>query len=128
MAVLGIIILLGVGVVTATVVANGAEQATFNLVGLDVTHVGRRASSASAPCACCSPCSGCSCCSAGPSGLVGARKEVKDLRRRADAPAGTATEDADQPVGRRTRRPTGHAQRRPGEGEVGEHFKGVPRD
>ena len=127
MAVLGIIILLGVGVVTATVVANGSDQATLNLVGLDVTTSVSGIFGFGALCLLLTVL-GLFLLLGGAKRARRRRAEVRDLRRRADAPTGTATEDADQrgrPADETTDPP---AQRRPGEGEVGEHFKGVPRD
>jgi len=135
MAVLGIIILLGVGVVTATVVANGSDAATLNLVGFDVTTTVAGIFGVGALSLLLTV--------LGLFLLLGGakrsrrrRKEVKDLRRRADAPAGTATEDADQrgQHGQHGQHPDDGtpapppSRRRAGDAEVGEHFRGVPRD
>ncbi len=126
MVVLGVILLLGVGVVTATIVANGSDEATLNMVGLDVTTS-----------------------YAGIYGigalnlllvvlalfllLGGAKKsrrrrgEVRRLRREADQSASHSGDDAGPlPRGPGNDRTPGDGRRRD-EG-IGEHFEGTPRE
>ena len=130
MAVLGIIIVLAVAVVTATVVADGGETAEINMVGLTVETS-----------------------NAGVYGigalnlllavlgiflmLGGAkrarrrRKEVRELRRQAEAPtagdpSGTARGQGGDPV--RDERPGRRRREFRDDDPDDEHFRGVPRE
>ena len=137
MAVLGIILLLGVAVVTALVVANGSDTADLNLVGV---HVDAPVTAIFAL--------GAGCLLLAVLGLFlllgGAkrsnrrRKEIRDLRRQADHPVGTdspGTSSGTPPkplVGQggdpmRNERAARRHQGNPDDPDA-EHFRGVPRD
>ena len=137
MAVLGIILLLGVAVVTALVVANGSDTADLNLVGI---HVDAPVSAIFAV--------GAGCLLLAVLGLFlllgGAkrsnrrRKEIRDLRRQADQPvgagsAGTSSGTPPKPlVGQggdpvRNERAARRHQHDPDDPDE-QHFRGVPRD
>jgi hypothetical protein len=137
MAVLGIIILIGVAVVTATVVANGEGPAVLNLVGIRVETSVAVVYAVGALCLLLAV--------LGLFLLLGGakrsnrrRKEVRDLRRQADHPvgaglAGTSSGTTPKPlVGqggdpvrneRAARRHEDHS-----DDPDDQHFRGVPRD
>jgi hypothetical protein len=141
MAVLGIIILIGVAVVTATVVANGAEPAVLNLVGFDVNTTIAGIYAVGALCLLLTV--------LGIFLLLGGakrsnrrRKEVRDLRRQADHPvgadpsgtsAGTSSGSPPKPlVGQggdpvRNERAARRHETHPDDPDE-QHFRGVPRD
>lgn len=132
MAILGIIILLGVGVVTATIVASGSNDANFTMVGLEVQTSVAGVFGFGALCLLLTVL-GLFLLFGGAKRSRRRHKEVKDLRRRADPPtgaaAGTATDEADRrgTAGGGSAGPPG--RRRTGdEGGVGDHYRGIPRD
>jgi hypothetical protein len=127
MAVLGIIILLGVAAVTATVVADGSDAAEFELVGLniDTTYAGIYAIGAFNLLL---AVLGIVLVLGGAKRARRRRKEVRELRRQADAPTvgdssgGTRGRGGDPVYDQRP----GHRAREDGPDD--EHFRGVPRE
>ena len=127
MAVLGIIILLGVAVVTATVVADGSDAAEFELVGLniDTTYAGIYAIGALNLLL---AVLGIVLVLGGAKRARRRRKEVRELRRQADAPtvgdsSGATRGQGGDPVYDQR---SGHRRREDGPDD--EHFRGVPRE
>ncbi|HLK95989.1 MAG TPA: hypothetical protein VK365_09665 [Nocardioidaceae bacterium] len=129
MTVLGIVILLAVAVVTATVVANGSEPATLNLVGFDVETTIAGIFAVGALCLLLAVL-GIFLTLGGAKRGRRRRKEVRDLRRRADAPtgtdaAGTSSGTGGDPVhDERTTRRHGASEDDPDD----PHFRSVPRE
>ena len=127
MAVLGIIILLAVAAATATVFANGGDEAVINLVGFKVSTsiAGIYAIGALNLLL---AVLGVFLMLGGAKRARRRRKEVRDLRRQADAPTaadprGTTGGQGGDPV--HDERP-GHQAREDDPGD--EHFRGVPRE
>ena len=137
MAVLGIIILIGVAVVTATVVANGDDPAVLNLVGFNVNTTIAGIYAVGALCLLLTV--------LGIFLLLGGakrsnrrRKEVRDLRRQADHPvgsdpAGTSSGTPPKPLVGQGGDPVRNeraARRHDGSPDDpdDQHFRGVPRD
>ena len=137
MAVLGIIILIGVAVVTATVVANGSDDAVLNLVGITVETSVAVVFAVGALCLLLTV--------LGIFLLLGGakrsnrrRKEVRDLRRQADHPvgsdtAGTSSGTPPKPLVGQGGDPVRNeraARRHDGSPDDPDeqHFRGVPRD
>ena len=92
MAVLGIIILIGVAVVTATVVANGDDTANLNLVGITVETSVAVVYAIGALCLLLTVL-GIFLLLGGAKRSSRRRKEVRDLRRQADHPVGAGPSD-----------------------------------
>ncbi|MDF2968670.1 MAG: hypothetical protein K0Q93_2448 [Nocardioidaceae bacterium] len=129
MTVLGIVILLAVAVVTATVVANGTESATLNLVGFDVQTTIAGIFAVGALCLLLAVL-GIFLTLGGAKRSRRRRKEVRDLRRRADAPTstdatGTSSGQGGDPV--RNERATGqHGST--GDDPDDQHYRSLPRE
>lgn len=141
MAVLGIIILIGVAVVTATVVANGSDDAVLNLVGIRVETSVAVVYAVGALCLLLAVL-GLFLLLGGAKRSARRRKEVRDLRRQADHPvgadgsgtsAGTSSGTPPKPlVGQggdpvRNERAASRHESSPDDPDE-QHFRGVPRD
>jgi hypothetical protein len=141
MAVLGIIILIGVAIVTATVVANGSDDAVLNLVGIRVETSVAVVYAVGALCLLLAVL-GLFLLLGGAKRSARRRKEVRDLRRQADHPvgagpqatsAGTSSGTPPKPLvgqGGDPMRNERAARRHesPSDDPDEQHFRGVPRD
>ena len=137
MTVLGIVLILGVSVVTATVVANGSDTAPINVVGLHIDNASVAGIYAFGALNLLLVVLGLLLVLGGARRARRRRSEVRELRRQADAPAAApaAGHGAHDPSAAHVRHDdqsaadtAAHRRDEADDGPDGEHFRGVPRD
>ena len=136
MTVLGIVLILGVSVVTATVVANGSDTAPISVVGLQIDNATVAGIYAFGAVNLLLAVLGLFLVLGGARRAKRRRQEVRELRRQSDepaaAPAGHGTHDSAAAHSRHDDKNTAdtaaHRRDHTDEGPDGEHFRGVPRD